>query len=158
MIEETGIVTSTDGTYARVETRRASSCGDCGARESCGTSALARVFGSRSNVVEVLNPIGAQAGERVVVGLDESAFTRVSFLFYILPLVALFAGGVFGEWLAVRLAVDATEPVSILCGLLGLFAGLYWLRRFANGNRRNPAYQAVILRRERLVRIVDGIR
>mgnify|MGYP002713087463 CR=1 FL=1 len=157
MIEESGIVTTTDGTYARVETRRASSCGSCGAKESCGTSALAKVFGNRSNVVEVLNPIGARTGERVVVGLDENAFTRVSFLFYILPLLALFAGAVFGEWLAVQLAIDATEPLSIICGLLGLSAGLYWLRRFANGNRRNPAYQAVILRREDSVRIIDGI-
>ncbi|MCW8907738.1 MAG: SoxR reducing system RseC family protein [Sedimenticola sp.] len=157
MIEETGIITATDGTYASVETRRASSCGSCDARPTCGTSALARVFGNRSNVVEVLNPIGAETGESVVVGIEESAFTRVSILFYILPLFALFAGGLSGEWLAHQLGLGTTEPLSILCGLLGLSAGLYWLRRFSSSHRRNPAYQAVILRRAGPVQIVDGI-
>lgn len=158
MIEETAIVTATEGEFARVETQRRSSCGSCEAKSTCGTSALARVFGNRRNVVEVLNPIGAEAGDRVVVGLDESAFTRVSFLFYILPLLALFAGAVLGQWLAVQFGHVSTEPLSIICGLLGLSSSLYWLRRIAhNGNRNNGRYQAVILRRASSVQIIDGI-
>lgn len=158
MIEESAIVTATQGEFARVETQRRSSCGSCEAKSACGTSVLARVFGNRRNVVEVLNPIGAETGDRVVVGLDESALTRVSFLFYIMPLLALFAGGVLGEWLALQLGYISTEPLSIICGLLGLSSGLYWLHRVAySGNRSNGKYQAVILRRASTVQIIDGI-
>lgn len=157
MIEESAVVTATDGEFAKVETRRATSCGSCGAKSSCGTSALAKVFGNRSTVVEVLNPIGAVSGDRVIVGLEESALTRASFFFYIVPLLLLLAGGMLGQWIAELADFQSTEPLSILCGLLGLLAGLAWLRRFASRTSRSSAYQAVILRRAGSVHVIDGI-
>lgn len=157
MIEETAIVTATRGEFAQVETQRQSSCGSCDAKSACGTSALAKVFGNRRNLVEVLNPIGAVAGDRVIVGLDESALTRASFLFYILPIFTLFAGALLGQWLAEIMNYPSTEPLSIICGLLGLLGGLIWLRGFASRNRRSSSLQAVILRQANRVHIINGI-
>ncbi|TVO70534.1 SoxR reducing system RseC family protein [Sedimenticola selenatireducens] len=157
MIEETAIVTATQGEFAQVETQRQSSCGGCEAKSTCGTSALAKVFGNRRNLVEVLNPIGAVTGDRVVVGLDESALTRASFLFYILPLFTLLTGALLGQWLGEIFNFKSTEPLSIICGLLGLLGGLYWLRGFASRNRRNSSLQAVILRHANRVQIINGI-
>lgn len=157
MIEENAIVTAIHGEFAQVETQRQSSCGSCEAKSSCGTSALAKVFGNRRNLVEVLNPIGAVPGDRVVVGLDESALTRASLVFYMLPLFSLLVSAIFGQWLAELLNFKSTEPLSIFCGLLGLLSGLYWLKGFARRNRRNSTFQAIILRHANRVQIVNGI-
>ncbi len=157
MIEERAIVKEIHGEFARVETQRATSCGSCEAKNACGTSALAKVFGNRRTVVDVLNPINAVAGEWVVVGLDESVLTRTSFFFYIIPLFSLFTGAVLGQWMAEQIGLLSTEPLSIISGLLGLLIGLAWLRRFASTTSRSSAYQATILRRAGSVQIVDGI-
>lgn len=157
MIEESAIVTATREEFALVETERQTSCGSCEAKSSCGTSALAKVFGNRRNIVEVLNPIGAVPGDRVIVGLDESALTRVSFLFYILPLISLLFGAFFGQWLAEVFNFQSTEPLSIICGLLGLATGLYWLKGFVSRNQNNRSIQAVILRQANSIQFVDGI-
>lgn len=157
MIEESAIVTATEGEFARVETQRATSCGSCEAKRSCGTSALAKVFGNRRTVVEVLNPIGAVSGDRVIVGLDESVLTRASFLFYIVPLLLLLAGGIVGQSIAEQFNYQSTEPLSIVGGLLGLLIGLAWIRRLATRNIKNSAYQAVILRQAGSVHVIDGI-
>lgn len=157
MIEESAIVTATEGEFARVETQRASSCGGCEAKSSCGTSALAKVFGNRRTVVKVLNPIGAKSGDRVIVGLDESVLTRASFLFYIVPLLSLLAGSILGQSFAELFNLSSTEPLSIVSGLLGLLIGLAWIRRFATRSSKSNAYQAVILRRAGSVHVIDGI-
>ncbi len=145
MIEEQATVSLVDGEFAEVETERASACGSCSAKGACGTSLLSKVFGSKHSHVRVLNPVGAQAGDRVIVGLDESALLKGSFLFYIVPLLFMFVLAMAGQWLAQHYFFLAAEPFSIAGGLLGLLAGLVWLR--ARSVHHNKNYQAVILRR-----------
>jgi sigma-E factor negative regulatory protein RseC len=159
MIEETAVVKSTEGDYATVETFRTTSCGSCDARTTCGTSALARVFGKRRSMIRVRNPIAARTGDRVVVGIREDALTFASFIFYILPLLALFAGALAGQALAVEINADSTEPLSVLGGLLGLMGGLGWLRHYSMRPDRSGKYQAVILRQAEglAVRLVPGV-
>ncbi|MEW7977398.1 MAG: SoxR reducing system RseC family protein [Candidatus Sedimenticola endophacoides] len=147
MIEQFATVVATEGTTALVEARRQSACGGCEASAGCATAVLAGLFGNRPARIRVNNPIHAHAGDRVVVGLDESALPRASFLLYILPLIALFGGGLLSEWLAARLALTVTEPLAILGGLLGLSAGLLLVRRRAGRTARGNRFRAVILRR-----------
>ena len=123
MIEETATVTASEGGFAQVETQRETACGGCSAKSACGTSALAKLFANRRASVRVLNPIGARPGEQVIVGLDESALTRVSFVFYIIPLLSLFLFAAGGEWLSGYLGFAATELSAIFGGLLGLSLG-----------------------------------
>lgn len=147
MIEETALVTSRDGAFARVEAQRSTACGHCQASPACGTSLLNKLFGNRKVTVKALNPIDANPGEEVVVGVAESALTMASVSFYLLPvlLLILFAG--LGLWLAEASNLASTEPASIFGGLLGLLIGLLGARYNAVRINRNPRYQAVILRR-----------
>jgi len=147
VIEETVRVVAHEGAFARVETERTSTCGSCAARSACGTSAVAKVFGARRASFKVLNPVRAGIGEQVVIGLEESALTRSSFAFYIVPLLALFLFAVLGQALATGLNFSNTEPASIVGGLLGLLIGLGWVRRYAYRISRDKRRQAVILRR-----------
>jgi len=147
MIEEIVTVTATKGELALVAAQRQSMCGSCDAKSSCGTSVLAKAFGGKGSQFLVANPIGAQPGERVVVGLDEAALPKASFLFYIVPLIALFLGALMGEQFAQQINSTFTEPLAILGGLLGLSAGLIQVRRVASGAADKKQFQAVILRR-----------
>ncbi len=147
MIEETARVVAQEGAFARVETERTSTCGACAAKSACGTSAIAKVFGARRASFKVLNPVGAGVGEQVVIGLEESALTRSSFAFYIVPLLTLFLFSILGQALATRLDFSITEPASIIGGLLGLLIGLGWVRRYASRISHDKRHQAVILRR-----------
>ncbi|OOZ37370.1 SoxR reducing system RseC family protein [Solemya velesiana gill symbiont] len=147
MLEEPALVTNSEDGYAIVETQRKTTCGGCEAGSTCGTNVLAKVFGNRKSSFRVRNPIGAKPGERVIIGLPESALPKASVIFYLVPLVAMMLGAMLGEWLAGQLNFSSTEPMAIFCGLLGLLAGLLGARYFSLNASRDNQYQAVILRR-----------
>lgn len=147
MIEESGRVMRTAGDSAWVQTERRSSCGSCSARKGCGTGALAGLFGARAHEVEVLNPIGAEPGDEVVVGISESLLVRGSAAVYLLPLLTLVAGALLAEGLAPQLGLAGSDAPAIVGGLVGLGTGFLWLRR---RNRRwsgDQTHRPVILRR-----------
>ncbi len=155
MIEETGRVVGLDGEFALVQSERRSSCGSCQVRKGCGTGALSRYFASRVHEVRVANPIGARVGEEVIVGIPESALIRGSLAVYLIPLLALMAGALFGEQMAPQLGFANSEPLSVLGGIAGLTLGLLWLRRFGRRAGRGGRYQAIILRRVESVQTVN---
>jgi len=141
MIEETGRVVATEGAFAWVETQRQSACGHCSVQDGCGTSVLSKVVGRKLNRVRALNPSSARVGDEVIVGLDESAMLRGSFMVYTLPLLLMLAGAVLAQAVA-----GGGEAVSILGGALGLGAGFWMMRRHALRSRQDRRYQPVILR------------
>lgn len=147
MIEEQAVVISCEGEFAEVRAERRSSCGGCEAKGVCGTTALARFFGRNGVTLRAHNGIQARPGDAVVVGVDPAMLNRASLAAYLVPIVALILGGLFGEAMGPRLGFEAAEPLSILFGLLGLFAALWWLRRFSARLGGDDRYRPVILRR-----------
>jgi len=146
VIEERAQVTAIDGGFAQVETQRTSACGKCSAQSACGTSALSKLLGSKRTSVRVLNPIDARPGDQVIIGLEESALTRSSFAFYIVPLLSLIGFAITGQRLFEYFDFNNTEPAAIFGGLLGLLAGLAWVRQYASKIQHDTRHQAVILR------------
>ena len=91
------------------------------------------------------NPIGAAVGERVVVGLEESALLTSSLLGYVLPLTSLLAGALLGSQFAPAGVVTDLYSVSgAVIGLILGIAALKWATSRAGGKRQ---FQPVILRR-----------
>ncbi|MBI5462336.1 MAG: SoxR reducing system RseC family protein [Gammaproteobacteria bacterium] len=150
MIEEFAQVVATEGEFVWVETQRQSTCGGCAANQACGTATLAKVLGTRRTRVRALNPAwnhdGAQVGDTVVIGLDETALIRGSLAVYAMPLLTLFAGGIVGALLSDRWAVGG-ETLTLGLGVVGLIAGLLWLKGFSRRIRDDSRYQPVVLRR-----------
>ena len=134
MIESPARITRVEGDCAWVVGVAPTSCGACSGR-GCGSSLFARVLHPDEPEFRVDNPIGAQPGEAVVVGLPDGALFAAALAGYILPLLLLLAGAALGQHIAGELGAVAGG----LCGL-GL-AALYLRRRDA------PANQPVILRR-----------
>ncbi|MDX1811832.1 MAG: SoxR reducing system RseC family protein [Gammaproteobacteria bacterium] len=147
MLEEQGVIVAVDDTHAWVETQRQSSCGSCGVNKSCGTSVLQKVLGQKRTRLKVLNQSNYQPGDAVVLGLQEDALVKGSLLMYGLPLLTMFASALVGAVLFYLYQWTYTEPFKILFSLIGLFAGFYLIARMNQGLNRNPAYQAVILRK-----------
>ena len=148
MIEESARVQRCEGEFAWVETQRKSSCGSCGARKGCGTGALSQVFGRRMQSLKVHNPIAAQPGDAVVLGIEEGVLLKGSVAVYLLPLLTLIGGGLLGQALAPQWLLDP-EWFSMILAILGLFGGLWWLCRFNRHAADDPRYMATILRIEK---------
>ncbi len=145
MIEQTGRVVACEGEYAWVETERQSSCGSCAAK-GCGTGALSKVLGRRSQTIRVLNSIEAREGELVVLGIQEGALLRGSVAVYIVPLIAMLAGGLVGEALGPLWGIS-TEVGAFVLAAAGFVLALAWLRRFNRWAATDSRYQPVTLRR-----------
>ena len=146
MIEESARVIAAEGEFVWVETQRQSTCGGCAANQACGTATLAKVLGNRRTRVRALNHDGAQVGDTVVIGLDETALIRGSLAVYAMPLLAMFTGGIVGALLSERWAVGG-EALTLGLGVAGLIAGLLWLKSFSRRIRDDSRYQPVVLRR-----------
>jgi sigma-E factor negative regulatory protein RseC len=120
MIENPARVVRLEGDLAWVRPESPSSCGACGGK-GCGSSIFVRMLHPREPEYAVLNPISAEAGELVVVGIEEGALLRAALSGYLVPLLLLILGAVLGSvW---------GEPQAVAGGLAGLVAAALWLRR-----------------------------
>jgi sigma-E factor negative regulatory protein RseC len=146
VIEETALILSCDGDYADVETKPQSSCGGCESSGVCGAGVFSKVFGNRTTVVRILNSIQAKPGDQVVIGLQESVLSKVSFVFYIVPIVTMLLMAVLGQEMAMRLEYESYDLYAILGGVIGFILGFGLVRIFANKVQGDSRYQPVMLR------------
>ena len=130
-METSARVVRVEGEQAWVRTESPSSCGACGGK-GCGSSLFARLWHPREPEYAVLNPIAAEVGEAVVVGVEEGALWQAALSGYLLPLALFLLGALLGAlW---------SEGVAILGGLLGLVLAGLWLRH-------RPAIAQPVIRR-----------
>ena len=148
MIETQAVVMKTEDSVAYVQAERKSSCSGC-SESNCGTSVLANFFGQKAPLYRVNNELGAKVGERVMVGLEESALFKGTLLLYMFPILLLFAGAVTGGALAAT--ADAREACSVAGAVIGLAAGFLWLKIFSARIGLGKKFQPVILSR------IDGV-
>lgn len=147
MLEETALVIRVEGDEVWVETQRRSTCSGCAAEKGCGTATLSKVLGNRRNVVRVLADIPLGVGDRVVIGIREQALVRGSLAVYAVPILLLLAGALLGELGVQAYLWESAEIASLVLGISGLIAGIYWLKRFSRRIQDDRNYQPVVLRR-----------
>lgn len=143
MIEEQGVVVETDGQMAAVASHSAGNCGGCKVSEGCGTASLARFFQRRARILWVRNPVAAQAGDQVIIGLDESVLLRSAWLAYAVPVLGLLLGAILGDRFA---STGAKEPMALVFGLTGLICGLVVSRVLGGRNAAKAHNQALVVR------------
>jgi sigma-E factor negative regulatory protein RseC len=141
VIREDARVLSVETGFAWVEIPRRSSCSRCSASSSCGTSVVAKLLGERTNRLRVSDGIGVEVGDRVVIGIADSALTRASVLAYLLPLAALMLTAFAAQ------TAGAEDGVVALTGILGLALGLWVTGRLTGGASARERYRAVLLHR-----------
>jgi sigma-E factor negative regulatory protein RseC len=154
MIETEAVVVKIEHAVAYVQAERKSSCSGC-SESSCGTSVLANFFGQKTPLYRASNEVGAKVGDRVVVGLNESALFKGTLLLYLFPLLLLFVGAVAGSALAVT--ADVKDGYSVAGAFIGLMAGFLGLKFLSSKMGLGRQFQPVILSRmvDMPVRVVN---
>ncbi|MCB1774265.1 MAG: SoxR reducing system RseC family protein [Gammaproteobacteria bacterium] len=147
MIEAEARVTGIDREYAEVVTLRQSACGSCAASKGCGTSLIAAWFPQRELRFRLRNDIGAEAGDRVVLGLDEGSLQRGSLLLYAVPLGGLLGGAIAGDRLLPAIGLSA-ELGAIVGGLLGLIGALRFVSNRSASTLDDGAAGVRLLRKQ----------
>jgi sigma-E factor negative regulatory protein RseC len=92
MATEQGVVIKTDAGAAWVKTVKSGGCAGCSARESCHSSGA-----SEEMEVEVINDVGAKAGDRIVLSFETGSLLKATFLLYMFPILVLILGAFIGQ-------------------------------------------------------------
>jgi sigma-E factor negative regulatory protein RseC len=120
---------------AKVKASRHSDCENCG---SCP--------GNTAIVVEALNPVGAQRGQRVALEVKEVNMLKAAFIVYMLPLIAAVGGAFVGDYVAAL--QQATTPLWYqVCSGLGAFGlSIVYIKYFDRNARTNDKMKPIITR------------
>jgi sigma-E factor negative regulatory protein RseC len=141
MIETPATVVELGPGVAWVETVRQSACGHCASAGNCGTSVLAKLFGSSRSRLKIDDAQGLRVGERVLIGIPDGILVRASLVAYLLPLVVLIAAA------GVATRLGAGEGAVALIGVAGLGIGLWLSGRLTGGQSARRRYRPVLVRR-----------
>lgn len=140
MNTEEGVVLKTEADTAWIKTVRTGACHDCSARGACHTTG-----GGEEMEVHALNPAGARAGDRVVIGFDTGSLLKASFVLYILPIFGLLAGAALGQGLAGICAWEGSGA-SVIGGIGFLSLSLVLVRTLGNRMALKNTYRARVIR------------
>jgi sigma-E factor negative regulatory protein RseC len=143
VLKRTGVVKAVQGRMALVMTRKEPECESCKAKDAC----FSLGGGGANTEVRVLNTAGADVGDIVTIGIRGSSLVKVSFLVYLLPILALVGGVVVGYWLSGLISVDE----NILVGVFGLlaFSGTFvWLKKKGDALSKRKEFIPEIISRQ----------
>ena len=122
MIEEYAIVTDRVGGQATLELERRTACGLCGQKRGCGNATWGKLLGHDSHAFSADNPVNANVGDSVVVGINEKAILNATFFLYIVPLAGLLIGALGANYFF-------TNQFYVMLGaMLGLILGFLWVK------------------------------
>lgn len=142
MIEEQGQVKATDSKFAWIATDNETACHQCTAKAGCGSSLLRQLTAGNARYLKVANTLGVSTGDKVTVGISESALLTSSLVVYLIPLLSLVLFVVVAQ-----LFLTFPEGLVILAGLIGLSAGLFIVKFLSSYLSCNPAYHPQLLRK-----------
>lgn len=137
MSQAKGTVTAVDGDFALVTTEDGG-CGRCHESGGCGGANVGRMFCGAPKQWRVLNPRGAQPGERVDIAVADGAVNASAQLLYVLPLILFIVGALGGMLLF-------GEPGAIAGALLGLVSAWLVVRRMLERRQSDSRFQPYIL-------------
>lgn len=142
MLTETGTVTRIEPDALWVDTVKHSTCDSCVAQKGCGQRVLARLTGRSASLRVLLggrSPDDFRLHQEVVIGVPEAVVVNGSLAVYLVPLFALLGGGMLAS------TYGASEPLTALTALAGLFAGGGTVRWLSWRNRNDPRFQPVLM-------------
>lgn len=139
MAREEGVVTAVGPASAWVKTTRSSACKSCSARHSCTPQE------NNETLVEVVNPIKAKVGDRILLSIESAALLKAAFLIYVFPILGMLAGAGLGQWAGTALEWNPswTSPILAALFFIGAFA---FMKSKGNRLARTEAYKPKIVR------------
>ncbi|MGL4712649.1 MAG: SoxR reducing system RseC family protein [Shewanella sp.] len=143
MMEEIARVVACDSQgWLTVEVELKSTCKSCSNSESCGTSAVAQAFSSKTQQFSIQSERSCDVGELLTLGLPQSVILKAAALIYLMPLLGLFIGAALGQLLGQLLGVN---PNLGAMGFAAVGALLAWTFAKQQAKRLEVDAQPVIL-------------
>ena len=142
MKQEEGVVLEVNDGLARIRVGRHSDCISCGA---CA--------GAQNVVVDAVNRLGAEPGQRVRFELQEEHVLRGAFVVFILPMLAAGIGGIIGWQLGLIWHMESIHHESLanpaiggalLFFLLSLFCVKLYDRKAGRNRQIKPVITGII--------------
>lgn len=122
MIKQAAKVVSYDEKTVWLEAERQSTCSGCQLKQGCGTGLLENHVGKRFSRISVANDGNVVVGQNVMLSIPEKALLQGAMFMYILPLLLMFV------FAAMAQTFQLNDGIEVIAGIVGLFAGLYWVR------------------------------
>jgi len=95
--------------------------------------------------VQAVNTAGAQAGDRVVINFRTASLFKLSFLLYIFPILAMFAGALLGQTAAPFLNFDVSA-LSVVCAFIFFLLAFGLIRLGGNRLAQKDEYRPKVVR------------
>jgi len=135
-MEEIGVVQSVEGLTARVLVEKKSACEKCAAKCSLTEGGA---------IIEAVNAVKADVGQRVRVEFKPLAYVRGAILVYGLPALGLIAGAVLGKEFMSRF-ITGLDPdlLSAFFGFGGFLVVYIASRLLARSMEKRTEYKPVV--------------
>lgn len=137
-IEETGIITKTDGAVAKVLVQKRGSCEGCAASGVCESS-------EQGMEIEALNPVQAQIGQKVRVSIKPQTYLKGAILVYGMPTSVFIAGVIIGKNIGEAYFKQInSDIVSIVLGFAGFIISFLMIKAWSKKAETKMEYKPVI--------------
>ncbi|RXJ72308.1 transcriptional regulator [Veronia nyctiphanis] len=145
MITATAEVVSYKNGCLLVRSTQQTSCGSCGSQSDCGTGIVSKALPAKTLDISIPSDKSLPVGTMVEIGMQENAMLKSALVVYVVPLLFLIVGAIFGQFVFVNLA-NGSEGAVVLSAFL--FAGLggFIARVLSLRFEQQPGYQPTLLR------------
>ncbi|EGR0207747.1 SoxR reducing system RseC family protein [Vibrio vulnificus] len=121
------------------------SCSSCSSQKSCGTGVVSKAFGNKSLLWHLETQRRLHVGQVVEIGIPEQSLLQSAMLVYLLPIVAMLLGALFGH-LVLSQWLEMGEGAVVLTSLLFAFIGILLAKKLARPLEQKSAAQVELMR------------
>ncbi len=121
------------------------SCSSCSSQKSCGTGVVSKAFGNKSLLWHLETQRRLHVGQVVEIGIPEQSLLQSAMLVYLLPIVAMLLGALFGH-LALSPWLEMGEGAVVLTSMLFAFIGILLAKKLAQPLEQKSAAQVELMR------------
>ncbi len=136
MIEERAVITEKSDSKVIFEVERTKPCGICGQTRGCGNATWGKLLGHQQHAVKADNPINANVGDHVIVGVEEKVILNAAMYLYVLPLLGLFLGASSMQ------LIFKQEGFVIFGAVIGLISGFMLVKQYLAKFNKQPNQQS----------------
>ncbi|AVX00785.1 SoxR reducing system RseC family protein [Vibrio vulnificus] len=121
------------------------SCSSCSSQKSCGTGVVSKAFGNKSLLWHLETQRRLHVGQVVEIGIPEQSLLQSAMLVYLLPIVAMLLGALFGH-LVLSPLLEMGEGAVVLTSMLFAFIGILLAKKLAQPLEQKSAAQVELMR------------
>ncbi|EOV7449634.1 SoxR reducing system RseC family protein [Vibrio vulnificus] len=121
------------------------SCSSCSSQKSCGTGVVSKAFGNKSLLWHLETQRRLHVGQVVEIGIPEQSLLQSAMLVYLLPIVAMVLGALFGH-LVLSPLLEMGEGAVVLTSMLFAFIGILLAKKLAQPLEQKSAAQVELMR------------